>query len=99
MILHFHSPHDFIKKNKLPPEWVGKVKPNRVIRKDDMDFSDYLGVKPYLTRIGVYDRITLEVVDDIEIQEVDVTSNLTDGYETGQVDLTVHGSGYQLLIS
>ncbi len=92
LILHFHSPHDFIRKNKLPPEWVGNVKPNRVIRKDDMDFSDYLGVKPYLTRIGVYDRITLEVVDDVEIREVDVTSSLTDG--TGQVDLTVRGSGY-----
>ncbi len=94
LILHFHSPHDFIKRNKLPAEWVGKVKPNRLIRKDDMDFSDYLGVKPYLTRIGVYDRITFEVVDELEIREVDVATSLADGYRSAAVDLAVRGRGH-----
>lgn len=96
LVLHFHSPHDFIKSYEFPDEWRGKIRPHRIIRKSETDFTDYLGAKPYLTPIGVYDKILLEVIDNIELLEMDLTSNLEDGYQRARVSISVTGSGSAL---
>ncbi|TDF98034.1 glycoside hydrolase family 2 protein [Paenibacillus piri] len=93
LLLHFHSPYEFMKHAEYPEEWTGKIRRSRLIRKNDQDFTDYLGAKPYLTRIGIYDRVCLEIVDGMEITETDIASRLSDGYGQGSVTVNVHGSG------
>ncbi|NYI42776.1 beta-mannosidase [Demequina lutea] len=93
LVLHFHSPHEYIKNYEFPQEWQGKIRPHRVIRKNETDFSDYLGPKPYLTPIGVYDDIVLEVIDDIELLDTKIDSVLHDGYDVADVTIGVSGIG------
>jgi beta-mannosidase len=95
LVLHFHSPQAYIQSHPLPEEWSKKIKPNRIIRKNENDFTGYLGAKPYLTPIGIYDQVLLEVIDEIEILETDISSGLVDGYGTGKVKITVNGMGYK----
>ncbi|MFH5183387.1 glycosyl hydrolase 2 galactose-binding domain-containing protein [Paenibacillus sp. TAB 01] len=93
LLLHFHSPYTYIEQADFPEAWEGKIRKSRLIRKNDQDFTDYLGAKPYLTRIGIYDKVVLEVVDDMEISETDVTVRLTEDYRQGRVSVRVYGSG------
>ena len=93
LILHFHSPYTFMKNSRMPEDWHGRVRVNRLIRKDEMDFSDYLGAKPCLTRVGIYDKVTLEYVDDLEMLEADVVACLSNGYTQGIIDLSLKGQG------
>ena len=93
LILHFHSPYTFMKKSRMPEEWHGRVRVNRLIRKDEMDFSDYLGAKPCLTRVGIYDQVLLECVDDLEILEADLAVTLTEDFNQGIVKLMLSGLG------
>ncbi|MDR1560200.1 MAG: hypothetical protein LBS84_10995 [Clostridiales bacterium] len=92
LLIHFRSPHDWLSKQTLPEEWEGKILKRRLLRKNDDDFMDYLGPKPYFTRIGIYDKVLLELVDAGEILETDVTINLNNDYTKGFVCVKSIGS-------
>ncbi|TBL80121.1 beta-mannosidase [Paenibacillus thalictri] len=94
LVLHFHSVHEFIKHAELPEEWQGKMRPSRLIRKSEHDFVDYLGPKPYVTRVGIYDKVLLEVIDGIEITEADIAVKLSDDYRQGRIGFKVSGLGF-----
>ncbi|NHN29846.1 beta-mannosidase [Paenibacillus agricola] len=94
LILHFHSPFEFIKNLQLPEAWIGKIRPSRLIRKNEQDFTDYLGAKPYFTRIGIHEPIFLEIIDELELLETDISIRLLDGYRQGVIKFTVSGSGF-----
>lgn len=92
LLLHFHSPVEYIKESEMKPEWEGKVKPYKLIRKPGVDFIDYLGAKPYLIPIGVYDDIQLEIADDIEILDMDLKATVNGDYSCGLISADVKGS-------
>ena len=83
--LHFQSPYKYIKDHPLPPEWKGKISPQRVLRKPDCDFSNYLGAQPYITLIGVFGDIRLELIDQSEILEAETEPLLSGGGNLGAV--------------
>ncbi|WP_274650268.1 glycoside hydrolase family 2 protein [Paenibacillus humicola] len=94
LVLHFRSAHAYIRQLELPSEWEGKIRRSRLLRKHEHDFAPYLSAKPYFTRVGVYDSVQLELVDETEIAETDLRIGLTEGYRQGKVQTTVFGSGY-----
>jgi beta-mannosidase len=93
LALHFHSPHGYIANYDFPAEWEGKVAPQKVIRKPYNDFTDYLGPKPYLTPIGVYDKVVLEVIDEVELLDVDISYDLDPDFGAAMVKVGVRGAG------
>jgi beta-mannosidase len=91
--LHFHSPHKYINQYKMPAKWEGVMKPYQMVRKPTNDFNNYIGPNPYLTRIGVYDDVIIEIVDEIEIIEADISPRLIDGYKKAEVFINIKGQG------
>ncbi|MEK3914593.1 glycoside hydrolase family 2 protein [Paenibacillus sp. FSL H7-0331] len=94
LVVHIHSPYAYMQQADYPKDWTGKIRPSRLIRKSDQDFNDYLGAKPYLTRMGIYDTVSLEVVDELEIVDNDLSFRLLEGYEQGLVTAKVSGAGF-----
>lgn len=91
LLLHFHSPQEYLKKHPLPEKWEGLIRPYRVIRKCDNDFIDYLGAIPYLTRIGIYDKVLLECMDKAELVENDVRVLVNEDLSAGSVRIKASG--------
>jgi hypothetical protein len=87
--LRFKSPYTYMKENPLPPEWQGKINHWKVLRKPIVDFTNYLGAKPYLTLMGVFGDMYLEYVDYSELVTVDVEPLLSNGYHVGAAALQV----------
>jgi hypothetical protein len=83
--LRFVSPYEHIKEYTLPPEWKGKVNKWRLLRKPGADFSNYLGAQPYITLMGIFGNVFLEIVDYAELTSVDVEPLLGGGYQVGAV--------------
>ena len=88
LLLHFHSPWEYVKNYELPegqPEKIGAI---RGLRKSSNDFSRYLGAQPrYSTPIGVFDDVVLALVDTAEIEYLDIGSHLNHDYTEGTVDI------------
>lgn len=60
LILHVHSPHAYLRELEMPARYEGRIMPKwALIRGFHRGYDDYLGFPPYLTRMGVYDQITL----------------------------------------
>jgi len=94
LVIRFRSVHEYLKNVTLPPEWEGKIKAYRLLRKSEHDFSMYLGPKPYLTRVGVYDKVLLETADGPEIGEIDLRVALSEDGSRGTVALKLSGAGF-----
>jgi hypothetical protein len=90
--LHFKSPFIYMKEHPLPSEWEGKITPWKVLRKPITEFINYLGAQPYITLIGVFGDIYLEVIDHAELKTVDVEPLLSNGYHVGAVAVRVSAS-------
>ncbi len=61
LVIHFHSPHNYLAGLTMPERYQGKIMPKHsLLRCYHRGYDDYLGMKPYLTRVGVYDDILLE---------------------------------------
>lgn len=93
LLLHFHSPHEFLKGCKSPAVKSGRVARHKLLRKPVHDFIDFLGTKPYFTNIGIFDDVILEMADQSEILYTDVQAILRDNYNKGDVCVSVEGLG------
>lgn len=83
--LRFTSPYTYMEQNPPLPEWEGKLPPFKMLRKPMHDFDNYLGAQPYLTPIGVFGEVCLEVVDVAELTLCDVEPMLSNGFAAGAV--------------
>ena len=93
LLLHFHSPHEFLKDRICPGVESGRVAKHKMLRKPVHDFIDFLGTKPYLTNIGIFDDVILETTDGSEILYTDVQAKLCEDYKKGSVFISVEGLG------
>lgn len=93
LLLHFHSPHEYLKTNTCPAVDSGRVARHKLLRKPVHDFIDFLGTKPYLTNIGIFDDVILEMADESEILYTDVKADLSGDYKNGNVRISVEGLG------
>ncbi|MDR1306579.1 MAG: hypothetical protein LBK74_03265 [Treponema sp.] len=90
--LRFSSPYEYIKKYAPPPEWKGKVNKWRILRKPGADFSNYLGAQPYITLVGVFGKVWLEIIDYAELTRVDAEPLLSNGYYMGAAVITAEAT-------
>jgi hypothetical protein len=93
LVIHFHSPRK--KYNEvILPEHVrdadGKIKPGARTRMFGSTLHDYLGPKPNLIRVGIYDEVRIVVVDRREILELHTPYDLSKNLDTANlyVELT-----------
>ncbi len=85
LLLHVHSPHAWLERQTMPPEYGRFVRKNRLLRKPHEDFNSFNGPSPYFTPLGVYDDVELVVVDRAEIAGLDIDYRLADGYASATV--------------
>ncbi len=93
LAIHFHSPHEYLKKTALRPEWEGKVPKYKLLRKSIHDFFNYLGMPPYFTHMGVYGDIVLNIADSAEIIEADVEQELSEDFKRARIRVGMKCAG------
>jgi beta-mannosidase len=94
LLLHFHSPHKYIREHTCPAVENGMVARHKILRKPVHDFIDFLGTKPYLTNIGVFDDVILETAEEGEIIYADIQADLNENYTKGIIGFTINGIGH-----
>jgi beta-mannosidase len=93
LLIHFYSPHRYLQTLELPAAWQGCVAKNRLLRKPHEDFNAFNGIGPYLTPIGVYDAVELVAADALELDELELRTWLSDGYDAATITLVARGGG------
>lgn len=94
LLVHFHSPHEYLKHHTCPAVESGKIPKYKLLRKTIHDFQDFLGPKPYLTNIGIFDDVLLEIADESEIVYADIRADINEDYSKGILKISVDGLGY-----
>jgi len=91
LVLHFHTvferPGD---KNSRIRNVNGD--PSRRVRRPRQNYSNYLGPYPYFSRVGVYDKIFLEITHGSRIREVVAGASVDETLTVGTVTLSVAGT-------
>lgn len=91
LVLHFHTVFD-LSGAKPAPLRTWKGDPPQLVRRSDQNYSEYLGPKPYFSRVGVYDRVLLEAIDSAEMTEVVADAALDESLTQGMVRVDVAGA-------
>jgi beta-galactosidase/beta-glucuronidase len=65
--------------------------PERRVRRPNQNYSNYLGPYPYFSRVGVYDKIFLEVTRGSRITEAVANASVDETLKIGTVTLDVSG--------
>lgn len=96
--IRFYSPNSYIENHPLPERYNGRVPKIRTLRKGEHDFSNYLGAAPKFTKIGLYGDIKLILYDIAQITEMEIKTELKDGYTQAFIsaELTTKGSDIPL---
>lgn len=106
LLIHFHRVVDYLEQLEVDPKWDGAVMKCKMIRKPIHDFppdkiefgSNYQGAVPYFTPIGVYRNIYLQLYDNTEILESNITVDVDADYN-GIVKVKLNGTGMDKNIS
>lgn len=94
LLVHFYSPHAWLSRQSLDPEWEGMVHKNRLLRKPHEDFNSFNGAFPYFTPIGIYEVVNLVVPDEAEIADFGVDAEIMDGKGTIDIEVYLNDPGY-----
>jgi beta-mannosidase len=89
LVLHFHTPHTYLEARELPEKWNGKINKTKLLRTGFHGFDDYLGGRPYLTTIGVFDQIFIETIDAMQIVETDVHTVVSEKCSKANICISV----------
>lgn len=92
LIIHFHSVYQYMETTQAPDSWEDSIAKVCLFRKMKQDFGDYLGPKPYYTRVGMFRDVFLETIVDNEIFDFDVKPTLNTDYTKGKVVVKLVGT-------
>lgn len=93
LVLHFHTVFDLTRGKPVPIRTVSNDgEPARPVRRPGQNYSGYLGPYPYFSRVGVYDKIFVELTDGSLMTEVVAGSSLNDSLTQGTVTVDVAGA-------
>ncbi len=95
LLLHFHSVFEYMKHLDICAKWQGKIESKKFLRKAPEDVGDFLGAKPYLAPVGVFDTIEIEHIDVAEISYINVDYELSSNYESADLALEIEGNSFQ----
>lgn len=91
LVLHFHSVYDKSGGKRVRIRNVNGD-PDRRVRRPNQNYSNYLGPYPNLSRVGVYDKIFLEVTHGSQITEVTAGTSLNEPLTIGTVTVDIGGT-------
>ena len=91
LVLHFHTVFEQ-SGGKLKP--LGRVAgdPARRVRRPGNNYGNYLGPSPLFSRVGVYDRVLLDVTDGSRMADVVADASLNEALTQGTVTVDVAGT-------
>jgi len=89
--IHFHSVPLWLENGPFP-EGMRDKNPLAFLRKTGVDFREYLGMKPFFVRVGVFDEISLVAEETGVLEEVVVDTALDRSMEQGQITIRCNGS-------
>lgn len=93
LLLHFASPLRAIEAIQQPAAQVGVVAKHKYLRKSLQDLASYLGVRPHLAKIGVFDDVMLDLPDIARLDDVWVQVDLAPGHERATLWVQVETQG------
>jgi len=91
LILHFHSIYDQRDGKRVPIRNVNGD-PERQVRRPNQNYGKYLGPHPSFSRVGIYDKVFLEVTHASRITEAVPDASLSESLTMGTVTLDVQGT-------
>jgi len=90
LVLHFHSVYEQSDGNRSRIRNVNGD-PDRRVRRPSQNYSNYLGPYPNFSRVGVYDKVFLEVTHGSWMKEVVADSSVNETLTMGTVTLDIAG--------
>jgi hypothetical protein len=91
LVLHFHSVFEHVDGKRTRIRNVDGD-PRRPVRRPGQNYGNYLGPRPSFSRVGVYDKIFLEVTGGSEMTEVVADAALSEPLTVGTVTLDFRGT-------
>lgn len=87
LILHFHTVYDSQSDDAAPI----KIYNNKAVRRPGQNYINYLGPNPCLSKVGVFQSITLVQPNGAEITDFSARTNLSQDYSVGKIHFTAEG--------
>ncbi len=91
LVLHFHSVYEQSDGKRSRIRNVNGD-PDRRVRRPGLNYNTYLGPYPNFSRVGVYDKVFLEVTHGSRMTEVVADASLDETLTIGTVTLDVAGT-------
>ena len=85
LMVYFPSVTRLIEEAELPAELKGRLSKVFCLRKMSQDFRDYLGPKPYFTRVGIYDDVCLKQFETAGIRGLYLRTKTNDDFSGGSI--------------
>ena len=93
LLLRFRSPLRAVEAVRQPAGHVGVVPKFKYVRKSLQDFGSYLGVRPHLAKVGLFDDVVLDLPDWTRLDDVWVRIDLEPGHERATLWVQVETQG------
>lgn len=90
LVLHFHSVYEQSDRKRSRIRNVNGD-PDRRVRRPSQNYSNYLGPYPNFSRVGVYDKISLEITHGSWMKEVVADASVNDTLTMGTLTLDISG--------
>ncbi len=90
LVLHFHSVFEKTGGKVVPIRRVGGD-PKKHVRRPNQNYGNYLGPQPRFSRVGVYDKVFLEITNGSRLDEVMAGASLDETLSTGTVQVDFRG--------
>jgi len=90
IIVHFHTVFVMKEGKKTPIDYVGGDR-KRPVDRPDQNYIDYLGPNPMFSRVGIFDKVLLQVTNGSMMSEVVAGFTLNEQLNKGTISVDVNG--------
>ncbi|MBE0678011.1 MAG: hypothetical protein IH592_04520 [Bacteroidales bacterium] len=88
--VHFHTVFNDVNGTKEAIKFAGGDK-TRPVRRPEQNYINYLGPDPYYSRVGIFDKVIVQVTGGSYMSEVIAGSSLSDELDNGELTIDVRG--------
>ncbi|MCU0378350.1 MAG: hypothetical protein MUC78_08830 [Bacteroidales bacterium] len=91
--VHFHTVFTDVDGKKEVIKFVDDDK-TRPVRRPEQNYINYLGPDPYYSRVGIFDKVILQVTGGNYMSEVVAGSTISDALDNGELTIDVRGNTF-----
>lgn len=99
LIVIFFSAVNYIRQAEAQWGPIPGVPGHHFLRKCHSDYNSYLGARPSFIKVGIYDRVYLDVPDHAWLAKTLVRHELSDGFQQADVSVTLDLDGEPAQVS